>query len=88
MNDSRIRGIDRVRAFVPGTLDAQFRLSAGEPPERNHGRFALISEVAQRFGHRQLQRRDKGLILRYVAVPYRPKRGRGRTPCVLTCTGL
>lgn len=63
MNVARLITLDQVRAFLSGTTEITF-----SPAPHDAARYALITQVLQRFGYARLQRVDKGLLLRYLRL--------------------
>jgi len=61
MNESQIRTLDQVRAFLAGTLAVEFK-----PLEEDAARYRYISEVLRRFGYHRLKRTERGWVLRYL----------------------
>ena len=61
MNESQMRTLDQVRAFLAGTLVVEFKAL-----EQDAARYRYISEVLRRFGYQRLRRAERGLVLRYL----------------------
>jgi len=61
MNESQIRTLDQVRAFLNGTLAVEFK-----PQGDDTARYQHISEVLRRFGYHRLKRAERGWVLRYL----------------------
>jgi transposase InsO family protein len=61
MNESQIRSLDQVRAFLDGTFGVQFK-SLGD----DTARYRQIASVLRRFRYRGLRREDRGLVLSYL----------------------
>lgn len=61
MNDSRLSVVAQLRAFLEGTLEVHFC-----PLTEDGQRYAFIGAVLGRFAYSALQRRDKGVVLRYL----------------------
>jgi hypothetical protein len=63
MNDSQLATLEQLRRFLDGA--APLRLS---PLAEVADRYAHIARVVRRFGYTHLHRRDKHLVLRYLAL--------------------
>ncbi len=61
MNETKIKTLEQVRAFLAGTTPVKFT-GCGEDADR----YEYIARVLERFGYRRLRKPDKGLILRYL----------------------
>ena len=61
MNESQLKSVAQLRAFLAGTVAVQFRPCSGDAE-----RYALIVAVLKRLGYRRLGRADKGVVLRYL----------------------
>ncbi len=61
MNESQLKTVAQLRAFLEGTLTVVFQVISNDVQ-----RYGLISTVLQRFTYRQLRRIDKGVVLRYL----------------------
>ena len=61
MNESQLKSVAQLRAFLAGTVAVQFRPCSGDVE-----RYALIVAVLKRLGYRRLGRADKGVVLRYL----------------------
>jgi hypothetical protein len=61
MNESQIRTLDQVRAFLDGTLAVEFK-----PLGDDAARYRYIYEVLWRFGYHRLKRGDRGWVLHYL----------------------
>ncbi len=61
MNESQLKTVAQLRAFLEGTSAVQFRPCSGDAE-----RYALIVAVLKRLGYRRLGRADKGVVLRYL----------------------
>ena len=60
MNDAKLQTLDQLRAFLNGTVQVDFAVA----PE---ARYEFIARIVRRFGYGRLKRRDKGVVLRFVA---------------------
>ena len=60
MNDSKIRSLRDIRAFLDGTGDIDFAI------EDKDQRYQWIECTLKRFNYRALNRPDRGLVLRYL----------------------
>jgi hypothetical protein len=58
MNEAQVRTLEQVRQVVAGTQALEFRSA-----DDDEGRYAWIEQVLQRFGYRQLQRAECGMVL-------------------------
>ena len=56
----RLRTIGQLRAFLEGNEAVDF-----QPQDRNEA-YGFVRETLQRFGYRQLGKRDKGVVLKYL----------------------
>jgi transposase InsO family protein len=63
MNDSQLATLEQLRRFLDGA--APLRLT---PLAEVADRYAHIARVVRRFGYARLHRRDKRLVLRYLAL--------------------
>ena len=63
MNESQIRTLDQVRAFLDGTLAVEFK-----PLGDDEARYRHIRDVLRRFCYGGLGRVDRGWVLRYLRV--------------------
>ena len=61
MNESQLKSVAQLRAFLDGTSAVQFRPCSGDAE-----RYALIVAVLKRLAYRRLGRVDKGVVLRYL----------------------
>jgi AraC-like DNA-binding protein len=61
MNEAQVRTLEQVRQVVAGTQALEFRSA-----DDDEGRYAWIEQVLQRFGYRQLQRAERGVVLAYL----------------------
>ena len=61
MNDTRLKTVAQLAAFLDGTLEVGFR-----PGEHDGERYDFISGVLGRFAYRRLGRSDKGVVMRYL----------------------
>ena len=61
MNEAQVRTLEQVRHVVAGTQALEFRSA-----DDDEGRYAWIEQVLQRFGYRQLQRAERGVVLAYL----------------------
>ncbi|MGH8700000.1 MAG: DDE-type integrase/transposase/recombinase [Burkholderiales bacterium] len=61
MNETQVRTVEQVRRVPQGIEPLQF-----QRPEDEQGRYAWIDSVLKRFAYRELARRDRGAVLRYV----------------------
>ena len=80
MNDAQLHTLDRLRAFLEGTLAVDFSVAANE-------RYDFITRTLRRFGYARLRRADKSVVLRFLARVSGYSRqqltrlvGRGRNP--------
>ena len=80
MNDAQLHTLDRLRAFLEGTLAVDFSVAANE-------RYDFITRTLRRFGYARLRRADKSVVLRFLARVSGYSRqqltrlvGRGRKP--------
>lgn len=62
MNDSRLRNVAQVKAFLAGTRDVSFVCPAGD----DDARYDFIARTLRRFDYPRLNRRDKGVIRQYL----------------------
>lgn len=61
MNETELKTVAQLRAFLNGTLAVEFQpLGEGRP------RYAHIAAVLRRLGYRRLKRQEKGVVLRYL----------------------
>lgn len=63
MNDAKLTTLDQIRDFLSGTAEVAFTPAADDA-----ARYADIAGVLRRFRYKQLQRCDKGLLLRYLRI--------------------
>lgn len=61
MNESQIRTLGQVRAFLDGTLAVEFKPLAEEAARYRH-----IHDVLWRFNYQGLRRAERGWVLRYL----------------------
>jgi transposase InsO family protein len=61
MNESQIRTLDQVRAFLDGTLAVKFK-----PLAQDAARYRHIYDVLWRFGYHGLRRAERGWVLQYL----------------------
>jgi hypothetical protein len=61
MNESRLRTVAQLRAFLDGTLEVQFCA-----PSNDVQRYDFIAAVLGRFGYAHLGRAHKTVVLRYL----------------------
>jgi transposase InsO family protein len=61
MNESRLRTVAQLRAFLDGTLEVQFCA-----PSNDVQRYGFIAAVLGRFGYAHLGRAHKTVVLRYL----------------------
>lgn len=61
MNESQLKTVAQLRAFLDGTSAVQFRPCSGDAE-----RYALIVAVLKRLAYRRLGRADKGVVLCYL----------------------
>jgi transposase InsO family protein len=61
MNESQIRTLGQVRAFLDGTLAVEFK-----PLAQDAARYRHIYDVLWRFGYHRLKRAERGWVLRYL----------------------
>ncbi len=61
MNDSQLQTLEQVRQFLEGTNQIEFSIHA------KADRYAFIQRSLIRFGYNSLNKRDKGLLLRFLA---------------------
>jgi len=61
MNESQIRTLDQVRAFLNGTLAVEFK-----PLGEDAARYRHIGEVLRRFAYHRLKKAERGWVLRYL----------------------
>ncbi len=80
MNDAQLHTLDRLRAFLEGTMAVDFSVAADE-------RYDFITRTLRRFGYARLRRADKSVVLRFLARVSGYSRqqltrlvGRGRKP--------
>ena len=83
MNDAQLHTLDRLRAFLEGTMAVDFSVAANE-------RYDFITRTLRRFGYAQLRRADKSVVLRFLGRVSGYSRqqltrlvGRGRNPAPL-----
>ena len=62
MNESQLKTVAQLRAFLEGTLEVQFRALDDDTQ-----RYGFIAAVLKRFAYRRLGRADKGVVRRYLA---------------------
>ena len=62
MNESQLKTVAQLRAFLDGTLEVQFRALDDDTQ-----RYGFIAAVLERFAYRRLGRTDKGVVRRYLA---------------------
>ena len=61
MNESSLKTVAQLRAFLEGTLDVKF-----EPLSNDGERYVFIAGLLKRFAYRRLGRADKGVVMRYL----------------------
>ncbi len=61
MNESQVRTLDQVRAFLNGTLAVDFK-----PLGEDTARYRYIGEVLRRFAYHRLRKAERGWVLRYL----------------------
>jgi hypothetical protein len=62
MNESKLRDVEQLRAFLAGTGEVRFR-----PAAQDCQRYGHIMAVLDRLGYSGLKRADKSVVLRYLA---------------------
>jgi len=62
MNETKLRTIEELRAFLAGTEAVQF-----QPTPPSTERHTMIEAVLKRFSYLRLKRTEKGVVLRYLA---------------------
>jgi hypothetical protein len=62
MNETKLRTIEELRAFLAGTEAVQF-----QPTQPSTNRYPMIEAVLKRFSYLRLKRTEKGVVLRYLA---------------------
>ncbi len=63
MNESKLKTLEQLRAFLEGTLEVEFSPTAGQDRAQ---RYAHVQAVVRRFGYAGLPRLDKAVVLRYL----------------------
>jgi transposase InsO family protein len=63
MNESKLKTLEQLRAFLQGTLEVEFSASVGQDKAQ---RYAHIQALVRRFGYAGLPRADKAVVLRYL----------------------
>jgi transposase InsO family protein len=63
MNESKVRTVEQVRAFLQGTRDVEFL-----PHGDDEARYGHVGDVVRRLGYARLGRGDRGQVLRYLGV--------------------
>ncbi|MFN0316704.1 MAG: hypothetical protein ACKVQA_16905 [Burkholderiales bacterium] len=79
MNESKLRTLEQLRAFLQGTLEVEFSPTVGQDKAQ---RYAHIQELVGRFGYARLPRSGKAVVLRYLAETRTrptPSRSTGRS---------
>jgi hypothetical protein len=71
MDESQIRTLDQVRAFLDGTLAVEFK-----PLAEDAARYRHIHNVLWRFDYHKLKRTQRGWVLQYQSYPTRFEPGR------------
>jgi len=61
MNESQLKTVAHLRAFLAGTLEVKFR-----PIRNDLERYGFIATVLGRFAYRRLVRSEKGVLMRYL----------------------
>ncbi len=61
MNEAQVCTLEQVRQVLEGMGSLEFRRA-----EDDEGRYAWIESVLRRFGYRQLERCDRGVVLGYL----------------------
>jgi hypothetical protein len=61
MNESKLRDVEQLRAFLAGTAAVRF-----QPAAEDAQRYAHIVAVLDRLGYGRLRRADKSVVLRYL----------------------
>jgi hypothetical protein len=61
MNESKLRDVEQLRAFLAGTAAVRF-----QPAAEDAQRYAHIVAVLDRLGYSRLRRADKSVVLRYL----------------------
>ena len=61
MNDTKLRTLAQVRAFLEGSAGVEFQPTGDDRTGYEH-----IGAVLRRFGYRALGRADKGLVRRFI----------------------
>ena len=59
MNDEQLHTLAQLQAFLDGTIEVDFAVSADE-------RYEFIGRTVRRFGYGRLKRTDKAVLLRFL----------------------
>ena len=61
MNDSKLRTIEQIELFLSGNIEVAFSMQGGDT-----ARYAHISRVLKRMAYPQQNKRERGVVLRYL----------------------
>ena len=61
MNDSKLRTIEQIELFLSGNIEVAFSMQGDDP-----ARYAHISRVLKRLDYPQRNKRERGVVLRYL----------------------
>ena len=61
MNDSKLRTIEKIELFLSGNIEVAFSMQGDDP-----ARYAHISRVLKRLDYPQRNKRERGVVLRYL----------------------
>ena len=61
MNDSKLRTIEKIELFLSGNIEVAFSMQGGDT-----ARYAHISRVLKRMAYPQQNKRERGVVLRYL----------------------
>ncbi len=61
MNDSKLRTIEQIEFFLSGSIEVEFSMHGDDP-----ARYAHISRVLKRLDYPGRNKRERGVVLRYL----------------------
>ncbi len=61
MNDAKLRSIEQIELFLSGSIEVEFSMHGDDP-----ARYAHISRVLKRLDYLRRNRRERGVVLRYL----------------------
>ncbi len=61
MNDSKLRTIEQIELFLSGNIEVAFSMQGDDP-----ARYAHISRVIKPLDYPQRNKRERGVVLRYL----------------------